>query len=86
MFDGNIIPMWIIAGRLLLAEKPGFRFSSSRSEDDFPDLLQVLPEVESGGVPVFLPYPDEFHHSKQVAAFRDFVAEDIIAHRKRQQA
>ena len=53
--------------------------------EDFPDLTRVLPDVESGEVPVFLAYPEELRHSKRVAAFRDFVTEEIFAHRKRQQ-
>ena len=53
--------------------------------EDFPNLVRVLPEVESGEVPVFLAYPEELRHSKRVAVFRDFVTEEIFAHRKRQQ-
>ena len=53
--------------------------------EDFPSLVRVLPEVESGEVPVFLAYPEELRHSKRVAAFRDFVTEEIMAYRKRQQ-
>ena len=53
--------------------------------EDFPDLVRVLPDVESGEVPVFLAYPEELRHSKRVAAFRDFVTDEIFAHRKRQQ-
>jgi DNA-binding transcriptional LysR family regulator len=53
--------------------------------DDFPDLVHVLPDVESGDVPVFLAYPEELRHSKRVAAFREFVMEEIFAYRKRQQ-
>jgi DNA-binding transcriptional LysR family regulator len=53
--------------------------------DDFPDLVHVLPEVESGDVPVFLAYPEELRHSKRVSAFREFVMEEIFAYRKRQQ-
>lgn len=49
---------------------------------DFPGMLRVLPEVESDEVPVFLAYPEELRHSKRVAAFRDFVQEEIIAYRK----
>ena len=52
--------------------------------DDFPNLVRVLPEVESGEVPVFLAYPEELRHSKRVGAFRDFVVEEIMAYRKRQ--
>lgn len=51
---------------------------------DFPNLVRVLPQVESGDVPVFLAYPEELRHSKRVAAFRDFVQEEIISYRKQQ--
>lgn len=50
--------------------------------EDFPDLVRVLPELESGEVPVFLAYPEELRQSKRIAAFRDFVQDEIIAHRK----
>ncbi|WP_127902796.1 LysR family transcriptional regulator [Solirhodobacter olei] len=53
---------------------------------DFPHLVRVLPDVESTEVPVFLAYPEELRHSKRVAAFRDFVIEEIVAHRQRQDA
>lgn len=52
--------------------------------EDFPNLVRVLPDVESGEVPVFLAYPEELRQSKRVAVFRDFVTEEIIAYRKRQ--
>ncbi|MFZ1662599.1 MAG: LysR family transcriptional regulator [Paracoccaceae bacterium] len=52
--------------------------------DDFPHLIRVLPDIESGEVPVFLAYPEELRQSKRVGAFRDFVMEEIIAYRKRQ--
>lgn len=51
--------------------------------EDFPNLVRVLPDIESGEVPVFLAYPEELRQSKRVAAFRDFVTEEIIAYRKR---
>lgn len=50
--------------------------------EDFPDLVRVLPDVESAEVPVFLAYPEELRHSKRIAAFRDFVQDEIIAHRR----
>jgi len=53
--------------------------------EDFPQLVRVLPNVQSAEVPVFLAYPEELRHSKRVAAFRDFVTEEIFAYRKRQQ-
>lgn len=49
---------------------------------DFPDLVQVLPETESADVPVFLAYPEELRQSKRVAAFKDFVQDEIISYRK----
>ena len=51
--------------------------------EDFPDLVRVLPELESGEVPVFLAYPEELRQSKRIAAFRDFVQDEIFAHRRR---
>ena len=53
--------------------------------EDFPHLVRVLPDIESSEVPVFLAYPEELRHSKRVAAFRDFVVEEIFAFRRRQQ-
>ncbi|MCG6901879.1 MAG: LysR family transcriptional regulator [Rhodobacter sp.] len=52
--------------------------------EDFPELMRVLPDVESHEVPVFLAYPEELRNSKRIAAFRDFVMEEIIAFRRRQ--
>ncbi|XDA99510.1 LysR family transcriptional regulator [Sulfitobacter sp. LCG007] len=49
---------------------------------DFANLVQVLPDVESAEVPVFLAYPEELRHSQRIAAFRDFVQEEIISYRK----
>ncbi|KUF12137.1 LysR family transcriptional regulator [Pseudoponticoccus marisrubri] len=50
--------------------------------EDFPTIVRVLPDVESVEVPVFLAYPEELRQSKRIAAFRDFVQEEIIAHRR----
>ncbi len=49
---------------------------------DFPDIERVLPDVESREIPVFLAYPEELRASKRIAAFRDFVTEEIMEHRK----
>ena len=54
--------------------------------EDFPDLVRVLPDVESAPVPVFLAYPEELRQSKRISAFRDFVTEEVIEHRKREKA
>ena len=51
--------------------------------EDFPQLVRVLPDVESGEIPVFLAYPEELRQSKRVSAFRDFVQDEVIAHRRR---
>jgi len=53
--------------------------------EDSPHLVRVLPDVESGEVPVFLAYPEELRHSKRVEAFRNFVSEEIMTYRRRQQ-
>jgi len=49
---------------------------------DFPDLVNVLPEMESRPIPVYLAYPEELRHSKRVTAFRDFVLDEIADYRK----
>ncbi|WP_435141668.1 LysR family transcriptional regulator [Pseudopelagicola sp. nBUS_19] len=49
---------------------------------DFPGLVRVLPDLESAEVPVFLAYPEELRSSKRISAFRDFVQEEIITHRR----
>ena len=51
---------------------------------DFPDMVRVLPEVQSGEVPVFLAFPEELRTSRRVTAFRDFVLEEIQSIRKQQ--
>lgn len=51
--------------------------------EDFRDLVRVLPDLESGEVPVFLAYPEELRQSKRIGAFRDFVQDEIFAHRRR---
>ena len=51
--------------------------------EDFPDMIRVLPELESSEVPVYLAYPEELRHSQRIHAFRDFVQDEVIAHRKK---
>jgi len=51
--------------------------------EDFPQLVQVLPEETSNEVPVYLAYPEELRQSKRVEAFRDFVIDEVIAYRRR---
>ena len=51
--------------------------------EDFPNLVQLLPEETSNDVPVYLAYPEELRHSKRVEAFRDFVIDEVIAYRRR---
>lgn len=51
---------------------------------DHPALIRVLPDIESGVVPVFLAYPEELRQTRRVAVFRDFVLEEIQAYRRRQ--
>lgn len=51
--------------------------------EDFPDIVRVLPDIESVEVPVFLAYPEELRQSQRIAAFRDFVQDEIISHRRK---
>ena len=50
--------------------------------DERPELIRVLPEIASVPVPVYLAYPEELRRSQRLAAFRDFVQDEIIAHRR----
>jgi len=52
--------------------------------EDFPALVPVLPEIESNEIPVYLAYPEELRQSQRIAAFRDFVQDEIITYRKNQ--
>ena len=54
--------------------------------EELPDMERVLVEVESAEVPVFLAFPEELRQSRRIAAFRDFVTEEIIALRKKMKA
>lgn len=47
-------------------------------------LVRVLPDFESSEVPVFLAYPEELRQSKRIAAFREFIMDEIALHRKTQ--
>lgn len=51
--------------------------------EDKHELVRVLPDLESGEVPVFLAFPEELRQSKRIAAFRDFVQEEIFAQKRR---
>ncbi|MEM9434899.1 MAG: LysR family transcriptional regulator [Pseudomonadota bacterium] len=46
------------------------------------NLVRVLEDIQSNDVPVFLAYPEELRHSKRIAAFRDFVVEQINTQRR----
>jgi DNA-binding transcriptional LysR family regulator len=49
---------------------------------DFPNLVNVLPEICSAPIPVYLAFVEELRHSKRVCAFRDFVLEELNAFKK----
>ncbi|MGC9417736.1 MAG: LysR family transcriptional regulator [Rhodovulum sp.] len=52
--------------------------------EDHPQLVRVLDTVESNEVPVFLAYPEELRSSRRIAAFREFITEQITEKRQRQ--
>ena len=54
--------------------------------EDEPDLVRVLPDVESHEVPVFLAYPEELRQSRRIQAFRDFIVQEIGEVRRRNAA
>lgn len=51
---------------------------------EYERLVRVLPDVDSGEVPLFLAYPEELRQTRRVAVFRDFVLEEIQAYRRMQ--
>ncbi|MEM8822471.1 MAG: LysR family transcriptional regulator [Pseudomonadota bacterium] len=55
-------------------------------QQDFPQLVRVLPAIQSSEVPVFLAFPEELRGSRRIEAFRDFVVEEVVAYRKKRQA
>ncbi|MEM7643139.1 MAG: LysR family transcriptional regulator [Pseudomonadota bacterium] len=55
-------------------------------QQDFPQLVRVLPTVQSNEVPVFLAFPEELRGSRRIEAFRDFVVDEVVAYRKKRQA
>ena len=55
-------------------------------QQDFPDLVRVLPALESNEVPVFLAFPEELRGSRRIEVFRDFVVEEVVAYRKSRSA
>ncbi|HDR29024.1 LysR family transcriptional regulator [Rhodovulum sp.] len=52
--------------------------------EDHPQLVRVLPNIESSEVPVFLAYPEELRASRRIAAFREFITEQITEKRQRE--
>lgn len=50
---------------------------------DTPDLVRVLPDVQSTEVPVYLAFPEELRHSKRITTFRDFVQKQIALDRQK---
>jgi DNA-binding transcriptional LysR family regulator len=50
---------------------------------DFPDLVAVLPEEQSAPIPIYLAYVEELRHSKRVAAFRDFIIEEVTTFKRK---
>jgi DNA-binding transcriptional LysR family regulator len=49
---------------------------------DFPDLVNVLPDLASAAIPVYLAFVEELRHSKRVCAFRDFVVEELSTYKR----
>ncbi len=47
-------------------------------KEHVPELIQVLPEVQSAEIPVYLAYPFELRNSKRIHAFRNFVLEESV--------
>lgn len=50
---------------------------------DFKELVNVLPKEMSKPIPVYLAYPEELRQSRRVAAFRDFIIQEIATFKKK---
>ena len=50
---------------------------------DFKELVNVLPNEMSNPIPVYLAYPEELRQSRRVAAFRDFIIQEIATFKKK---
>jgi DNA-binding transcriptional LysR family regulator len=48
---------------------------------DFPELVQVLPELQSDIVPIYIAYPQELKTSKRVTAFKEFIFDELGTNR-----
>ena len=48
---------------------------------DFPELIQILPELQSEVVPIFIAYPQELKRSKRLIAFKDFILDELKNHK-----
>lgn len=44
---------------------------------EFPDLVQILPEITTPTVDAYFVYPEELRSSKRVAVFRDFLMSEL---------
>lgn len=53
---------------------------------DYPELVNVLPEVQSPSFSVYIVYPVELRRSQRVLAFRDFMVEEVEAFKRRKAA
>ncbi len=49
---------------------------------EYPQLIRVLPDLQSVSIPVYLAYPEELRNSKRVNVFRDFILEEISQYRR----
>ena len=49
--------------------------------EHYPDMLRILPNLESDEIPIYLAYPSELRDSRKIAVFKDF----IIAQARMQQ-
>lgn len=49
---------------------------------DTPNLVNVMKDHSSKKIPVYLAYPEELRQSRRVAAFRDFILDEIATFRR----
>jgi DNA-binding transcriptional LysR family regulator len=62
---------YAIAGGLGIGSIPTYAAA------EFPDLVQILPDVTSPTVDAYFVYPEELRSSKRVSVFRDFLMSEL---------
>jgi len=74
----------VAAGATLVQHLMAYEIPNTLTVNNYFGVLQgILNNIGVGILPDYLAYPEELRQSKRISAFRDFVQEEIFAHRKK---